>query len=82
MRDTYLREKRREVDRKRSGSAGGPVRKWRFFSIMSFLDPFISARATTGNMAGGVEEALMEEDSLLGDDAAAAAPSGWWRTMK
>ncbi|KAK7939070.1 hypothetical protein WMY93_002396 [Mugilogobius chulae] len=55
LRDTYLKEKRRETE-KRSGSAGGTKKKWKYSEVMSFLDPFIAPRQTTGNMR-------VEEDS-------------------
>ncbi|KAK7919087.1 hypothetical protein WMY93_010371 [Mugilogobius chulae] len=57
LRDTYLKEKRKE--KKRSGAAGGTRRKWRYYAIMTFLDDHIEPRATSGNMAH-VEEAAAQ----------------------
>ena len=51
LRDTYPKKKR-EAE-KRSGSAGGTLKKGRFFAILSFLDPFTTPRETSGNMGQG-----------------------------
>ncbi|XP_073803716.1 uncharacterized protein isoform X6 [Danio rerio] len=55
LRDTYLKERRKETE-KRSGSAAGSGKKWRFSAVLSFLDPFVSPRETSGNMERGGEE--------------------------
>ncbi|MEQ2277553.1 hypothetical protein XENORESO_004345 [Xenotaenia resolanae] len=55
LRDTYLRERRKELETRRSGAAAGPGKKWRFSAVLSFLDPFVTLRPTTSNM-GPVEE--------------------------
>uniref|UniRef100_A0A671TYY7 MADF domain-containing protein n=1 Tax=Sparus aurata TaxID=8175 RepID=A0A671TYY7_SPAAU len=78
LRDTYLKRKR-EGERK-SGSAGGSFKKWRFSAVLSFLDPFTTPRETSGNMGQGVEEDWTAETSYeesLGDEAA-AGPSELW----
>lgn len=43
------RERRAEKEKKRSGSAASGQQPWRFCHILSFLDPFIVPRATSGN---------------------------------
>ncbi|KAM9569705.1 uncharacterized protein ACWYII_038897 [Salvelinus alpinus] len=48
LRDRYQRERRAEKE-KRSGSAASGQQPWRFCHILSFLDPFIVPRATSGN---------------------------------
>ncbi|XP_073805111.1 uncharacterized protein [Danio rerio] len=55
LRDTYLKERRKETE-KRSGSAAGSGKKWKFSAVLSFLDPFVSPRVTRGNMERGGEE--------------------------
>ncbi|XP_039468695.1 uncharacterized protein LOC120440388 isoform X2 [Oreochromis aureus] len=50
LRDTYNKEKRTEKE-KRSGSAAGSGRRWKFFAVMGFLDPFLTPRETSGNMS-------------------------------
>uniref|UniRef100_A0A8C2KPW8 MADF domain-containing protein n=1 Tax=Cyprinus carpio TaxID=7962 RepID=A0A8C2KPW8_CYPCA len=55
LRDTYLRERRKETE-KRSGSAAGSGKKWKYSVVLSFLDPFVSPRETSGNMERGDEE--------------------------
>ncbi|XP_042632303.1 transcription factor Adf-1-like [Cyprinus carpio] len=40
LRDTYLRERRKETE-KRSGSAAGSGKKWKYSAVLSFLDPFV-----------------------------------------
>ncbi|XP_071316452.1 uncharacterized protein [Trachinotus anak] len=80
LRDTYLRERKKEGE-KRSGSAAGQVKKWKYSAVLSFLDPFIAPRETSGNMARGVEEDGAAEESMVvegeerDDEAAAAGPS-------
>uniref|UniRef100_A0A9J7YAR1 MADF domain-containing protein n=1 Tax=Cyprinus carpio carpio TaxID=630221 RepID=A0A9J7YAR1_CYPCA len=54
LRDTYLKEME-----KRSGSAAGSVKKWKYSQILGFLDPFVTPRETTSNM-GGVEAQVIE----------------------
>ncbi|XP_055796707.1 transcription factor Adf-1-like [Salvelinus fontinalis] len=49
LRDRYQRERRAEKEKKRSGSAASGQQPWRFCHILSFLDPFIVPRATSGN---------------------------------
>ncbi|XP_039467125.1 transcription factor Adf-1-like [Oreochromis aureus] len=53
LRDTYIKEKRMEKE-KRSGSAAGSGRRWKFFAVMGFLDPFLTPQ-TSGNMVGTVK---------------------------
>ncbi|XP_039464624.1 uncharacterized protein LOC120438246 [Oreochromis aureus] len=48
LRDTYNKEKR-------SGSAAGSGKRWKFFAVMGFLDPFLTPRETSGNMVRTVE---------------------------
>ncbi|XP_042150810.1 uncharacterized protein LOC121838845 [Oncorhynchus tshawytscha] len=49
LRDRYQRERRAEKEKKRSGSAASGQQPWHFCHILSFLDPFIVPRATSGN---------------------------------
>ncbi|MED6243967.1 hypothetical protein ATANTOWER_031791 [Ataeniobius toweri] len=55
----YLKERRKELEKRRSGAAAGAGKKWRFSAVLSFLDPFVAPWPTTSNM-GQVEE--MAED--------------------
>ncbi|KAL3067606.1 hypothetical protein OYC64_017351 [Pagothenia borchgrevinki] len=54
--DTYVKERKREKEDKRSGSAAGTNKKWKYSAVLSFLDPFVTPRKTTSNMVSGVEE--------------------------
>jgi len=49
--DTYLKEKRKEMD-KRSGSAAGSGKRWKYSQILGFLNPFANPRETNSNMEG------------------------------
>ncbi|XP_045568713.1 cell wall integrity and stress response component 2-like [Salmo salar] len=49
LRDRYQRDRRAEKEKKRSGSAASGQQPWRFCYVLSFLDPFIVPRATSGN---------------------------------
>ena len=86
LRDRYMREKRREKEEgKRSGSAARTGKKWKFFAVLSFLDPFVTPRETSSNLPRCAEmEVEIEDDgaaetSGVGeadeerDEAAAAA---------
>lgn len=44
---------------KRSGSAAGSVKKWKYSQILGFLEPFVTPRETTSNM-GGFETQVTE----------------------
>ncbi|CAL8259415.1 unnamed protein product [Arctogadus glacialis] len=55
LRDTYLGERRRQEAGKRSGSAAGPLKTWKYSAILSFLGPFVTPRETSSNMVLGVE---------------------------
>ncbi|XP_033976817.1 transcription factor Adf-1-like [Trematomus bernacchii] len=56
LRDTYVKERKREKEDNRSGSAAGTNKKWKYSAVLSFLDPFVTPRKTTSNMVSGVEE--------------------------
>ncbi|KAL1277350.1 hypothetical protein QQF64_024023 [Cirrhinus molitorella] len=68
----HLFKGRRKEMEKRSGSAAGSGKKWRYSAVLSFLDPFVSPRETSGNMERGDEESQAAE----GETEAAAAGSG------
>ncbi|KAK7895209.1 hypothetical protein WMY93_020534 [Mugilogobius chulae] len=73
LRDTYMKE-RRKAKEKRSGSAAGSAKKWRFFEVLTFLDRFISPRETSGNMTR-VEEMQASDDRPEEQEEAAAGLS-------
>ncbi|CAL8361773.1 unnamed protein product [Arctogadus glacialis] len=82
LRDRYMREKE---EGKKSGSAARTVKKWTFFAVLSFFDPFVTPRETSSNLPRWAEiEVEVEDDgaaetSGVGeadeeyDEAAAAA---------
>ncbi len=75
LRDTYLKERRKETEKK-SGSAAGSGKKWKYSAVLSFLDPFVSPRETSGNMERGDEEnqaAGYDHPEDQGETEAAAA---------
>ncbi|XP_026013437.1 uncharacterized protein LOC113015610 [Astatotilapia calliptera] len=73
LRDTYNKEKRSEKE-KRSGSAAGSGRRWKFFAVMGFLDPFLTPRETSGNMVRTVEN-FSPEDQGQPEEAAGECQS-------
>ncbi|XP_049436854.1 uncharacterized protein LOC125891537 [Epinephelus fuscoguttatus] len=79
LRDTYLKERRKEAEKK-SRAAAGPVKRWKYSAVLSFLDPFITPRETSGNMGRGVEDRAAEyresEAGPVEDKGEAAGPSG------
>ncbi|CAL8360378.1 unnamed protein product [Boreogadus saida] len=60
LRDRYMRHKKSEKEGKKSGSAAGTVKRWKFAGVLSFLDPFVTPRETSSNLPRGEEE--VEED--------------------
>ena len=57
LRDSYMREKKREKERTRSGAGQVTHKPWKYFAVMGFLAPFVEQRATSGNFpAAGLEE--------------------------
>ena len=74
MRDTYVKERKREKEEKRSGSAAGTNKKWRYSAVLSFIDPFVTPRKTTSNMVSWVEE---DRTSEYGGEAQGADGRGW-----
>ncbi len=77
LRDTYMRE-RRKVTETRSGAAAGTAKKWKYFVVLSFLDPFVSPHETNSNMELGVEGDGTAELSIgsVEDEGETAGPSG------
>ncbi|CAL8406577.1 unnamed protein product [Arctogadus glacialis] len=77
LRDTYLRVRRREEAGKRSGSAAGPLKTWKYSAILSFLGPFVTPRETSSNMVLGVEVDRIAEYPVEdhGSEAAAGTAS-------
>ncbi|KAL4005114.1 hypothetical protein ACER0C_004827 [Sarotherodon galilaeus] len=73
LRDTYSKEKRTGKE-KRSGSAAGLGRRWKFCAVMGFLDPFLTPRETSGNMVGTVEN-IPPEDQGQPEEAAGESQS-------
>ncbi|CAL8341151.1 unnamed protein product [Boreogadus saida] len=61
LRDRYMREKKGEKDAKKSGSAARTAKKWKFFVVLSFLDPFVTPRETSSNLPR-VAEYEIEDD--------------------
>ena len=59
---------------KRSGSAAGSGKRWKFSQILGFLDPFVTPRETTSNMEG--VEARIGEDNHLEDQGHPEEQSG------
>ncbi|TNN55732.1 hypothetical protein EYF80_034032 [Liparis tanakae] len=74
-RDTYQREKKRESSEKRSGSAAQSTKKWKYSAVLSFLDPCITLRETSGNMGRRAVEVRIAEYREEERAEAAAGPS-------
>uniref|UniRef100_A0A3B5AB51 MADF domain-containing protein n=1 Tax=Stegastes partitus TaxID=144197 RepID=A0A3B5AB51_9TELE len=68
LRDTYLKERRKETERS-SGSAAVTGKRWKYSAVLSFLDPFVTPRETLGNMEEVVEEHRAAEYDLIDNQA-------------
>ncbi|KAL4008760.1 hypothetical protein ACER0C_002612 [Sarotherodon galilaeus] len=77
LRDTYSKEKRTEKE-KRSGSAAGSGRRWKFFAVMEFLDPFLTPRETSESTdyAAKPSPVASPGSPVPGPSTPAAAPTG------
>ena len=49
LRVSYVREKKREKERTRSGAGRVNHKPWKYYAVMGFLAPFVEQRATSGN---------------------------------
>ncbi|XP_029965851.1 transcription factor Adf-1-like [Salarias fasciatus] len=78
LRDTDIRESRKERERRdRSGGAAATGAKWRYLALLSFLEPSVAPRHTSGNMSprraqedqegGRPEEPVEEAAGLSGE---------------
>lgn len=61
LRDEYFRKKREEATT-RSGSAAIKRSKWRFYGSLSFLDPILTSRKTSGNLQANGEDSVAEHE--------------------
>ena len=50
IRDKYLRERKAERDRKKSGAG---FKRWKYMAIMGFLERHVKERVTSSNMEQG-----------------------------
>ena len=53
MRDKYLRERKAERDRKKSGAGATSFKRWKYMAIMGFLERHVKERVTSSNMEQG-----------------------------
>lgn len=49
LRDRYIKEKRKEKDAMRSGAGASWKSRWKFVTILGFLEPHIKERQTSSN---------------------------------
>ncbi|XP_078022961.1 uncharacterized protein LOC144462704 [Epinephelus lanceolatus] len=83
LRDTYLKERKKETEKK-SGATAGTGKKWKYFAALSFLDPFVAPRETSGNMGRVEEDRTADYETEFGagpveledEGETAAGPSG------
>ncbi|KAL7386353.1 hypothetical protein ABVT39_007182 [Epinephelus coioides] len=62
LRDTYLKERKKKTEKK-SGAAAGTGKKRKYFAVLSFLDPFVASRETSGNMCRVEENRTADYDT-------------------
>ncbi|CAL8373960.1 unnamed protein product [Gadus morhua 'NCC'] len=53
LRDKYLRERKAERDRKKSGAGATSFKRWKYMVIMGFLGHHVKERVTSSNMEQG-----------------------------
>ncbi|CAL8378262.1 unnamed protein product [Gadus morhua 'NCC'] len=53
LRDKYLRERKAERDRKKSGAGATSFKRWKYMAIMGFLERHVKERVTSSNMEQG-----------------------------
>ena len=72
LRDTYIKESRKQRERrdKSGGGAAGTAVRWRYLAVLSFLEPSVAPRRSSGNMA---ERRGQEEDAGYPEEPAVEA---------
>ena len=70
MRDKYLRERKAERDRKKSGAG---FKRWKYMAIMGFLERHVKERVTASNMEQG--EYSQDSQEIAPEILALLAPS-------
>ncbi|XP_056451682.1 transcription factor Adf-1-like [Gadus chalcogrammus] len=53
LRDKYLRERKAERDRKKSGAGATSFKRWKYMAIMGFLELHVKERVSSSNMEQG-----------------------------
>ncbi|CAL8301833.1 unnamed protein product [Arctogadus glacialis] len=53
LRDKYLKERKAEGDRKKSGAGATSFKRWKYMAIMGFLERHVKERVTSSNMEQG-----------------------------
>uniref|UniRef100_A0A8C5C994 MADF domain-containing protein n=1 Tax=Gadus morhua TaxID=8049 RepID=A0A8C5C994_GADMO len=53
LRDKYLKERKAERDRKKSGAGATSFKRWKYIAIMGFLECHVKERVTSSNMEQG-----------------------------
>ncbi|KAM9339290.1 uncharacterized protein ABDE67_016955 [Symphorus nematophorus] len=67
LRDQHRRERQREKERRESGIGLFNYRPWRYSAILSFLNPFIDARAAgTNGWALNPQPSLLQASDMVG----------------
>lgn len=87
LRDQHRRERQREKERRESGVGLLNYRPWRYSAILSFLNPFIDARAAgTNGWALDPRPSRLQPHDLVGCSTTTETRSdddenyGWYRT--
>ena len=50
LRDVYVKEKKKDKEKRRSGAEAPSQHQWRYMAVMGFLAPFIQCRPTMSNL--------------------------------
>ncbi|XP_061580331.1 transcription factor Adf-1-like [Cololabis saira] len=71
FRDTYRRERKKQKERRESGSEASFHRPWRYSHMMGFLDPFLEEKGTCKNMPTSASQG--QGDDAAGEEAASTS---------
>ncbi|XP_061086403.1 transcription factor Adf-1-like [Conger conger] len=74
LRDKYLKERKLEMDRKRSGAMATSHKRWKYMGILGFLEPHCRERATTSNLVVVQGGKGVEEGEVSGEIMALLGP--------
>ncbi|CAL8235681.1 unnamed protein product [Arctogadus glacialis] len=74
LRDKYLKERKAERDRKKSGAGATSFKRWKYMAIMGFLERHVKERVTSSNMDSEQGDYSQDSQEIAPEILALLAP--------